>query len=96
MNNKQRFKPAAGVGMRTVVLVEGISDQVALEALAARRGRDLQAEGTSIVPMLQCLPGQRQCPHAAIEATALDCADVVAAARAEMSVGHGLAIEAAD
>jgi hypothetical protein len=30
---------------RTVVLVEGISDQVALEALAARRGRNLHAEG---------------------------------------------------
>ena len=36
---------------RTVVLVEGISDQLALEALAARRGRNLEAEGISIVPM---------------------------------------------
>jgi len=36
---------------RTVVLVEGVSDQVVLEALAARRGRDLDAEGISIVPM---------------------------------------------
>lgn len=34
-----------------VVLVEGISDQVALEALAERRGRNLDAEGISIVPM---------------------------------------------
>jgi hypothetical protein len=34
---------------RAVVLVEGISDQVALEALADRRGRDLDAEGISIV-----------------------------------------------
>jgi hypothetical protein len=34
-----------------VVLVEGRSDQVALEALAARRGRDLDAEGVSIVAM---------------------------------------------
>ncbi|MGH7358294.1 MAG: TOPRIM nucleotidyl transferase/hydrolase domain-containing protein [Candidatus Rokuibacteriota bacterium] len=34
-----------------VVLVEGVSDQRALEALAARRGRDLRAEGISIVPM---------------------------------------------
>jgi hypothetical protein len=33
------------------VLVEGISDQRALEALAARRGRDLGAEGISIVPI---------------------------------------------
>jgi hypothetical protein len=36
---------------RAVVLVEGISDQRALEALAERRGRDLHAEGVSIVPM---------------------------------------------
>jgi predicted ATP-dependent endonuclease of OLD family len=36
---------------RTVVLVEGISDQCALEALAGRLGRDLRAEGIAIVPM---------------------------------------------
>src|SRR5882672_5625039 len=36
---------------RTVVLVEGISDQVALEALAERRGRNLEAERISIVPI---------------------------------------------
>jgi hypothetical protein len=36
---------------RAVILVEGISDQLALEALAARRGRNLDAEGISIVPM---------------------------------------------
>jgi hypothetical protein len=36
---------------RTVVLVEGISDNVALEALAARRGRKLHAEGISVVAM---------------------------------------------
>jgi len=36
---------------RAVVLVEGISDQVALEALAERRGRDLDAEGISVVPI---------------------------------------------
>jgi hypothetical protein len=33
------------------VLVEGISDRLALEALAERRGRDLVAEGVSIVPI---------------------------------------------
>jgi hypothetical protein len=33
------------------VLVEGISDQVALEAIAERRGRDLAAERISVVPM---------------------------------------------
>src|SRR6266540_2004904 len=36
---------------RTVVLVEGISDQRALEALAERRGRSLDSEGISIVPI---------------------------------------------
>jgi hypothetical protein len=39
------------VDPRAVVLVEGISDQVALEALADRRGRDLAAEGIAVVPM---------------------------------------------
>ena len=34
---------------RAVVLVEGISDQVAVEALAERRGRDLEAEGIAVV-----------------------------------------------
>lgn len=36
---------------RTVVLVEGISDKGALEALARRRGRNLETEGIAIVPM---------------------------------------------
>jgi len=36
---------------RAVVLVEGVSDQLALEALAERRGRNLDVEGVSIVPM---------------------------------------------
>jgi hypothetical protein len=34
-----------------LVLVEGVSDQLALETLAKRRGRDLNAEGVSIVPI---------------------------------------------
>ncbi|TMC52783.1 MAG: ATP-dependent endonuclease [Chloroflexi bacterium] len=34
-----------------VVLVEGVSDRLALEALAVRRGRELDAEGVSVVPM---------------------------------------------
>jgi len=33
-----------------VVLVEGVSDRVALEAVAVRRGRDLENEGIEIVP----------------------------------------------
>jgi hypothetical protein len=34
-----------------IVLVEGVSDQVALEALAERRGRDLEADGVSVMPI---------------------------------------------
>ena len=34
-----------------MVLVEGTSDQAAVEALARRRGRDLEAEGVAIVAM---------------------------------------------
>jgi hypothetical protein len=37
--------------LRAVVLVEGTSDQRAVETLARRRGRDLPAEGIAIVPM---------------------------------------------
>jgi hypothetical protein len=36
---------------RAVVLVEGISDQRAVEALAARRGRSLDAENVAVVPI---------------------------------------------
>jgi len=36
---------------RTVVLVEGLSDQIALHALARRAGRDLADEGVEVVPM---------------------------------------------
>jgi hypothetical protein len=33
------------------VLVEGVSDKVAVETLSRRRGRDLVAEGVSVVPV---------------------------------------------
>jgi Overcoming lysogenization defect protein-like, TOPRIM domain len=36
---------------KVVLAVEGVSDQVALEAVAARCGTDLQAEGIRIVPI---------------------------------------------
>jgi len=36
---------------RAVVLVEGLSDRVALQTLAGCLGRDLEAEGVGIVPM---------------------------------------------
>ena len=35
---------------RAVVLVEGVSDQIAVETLAARQGRDLAAEGIAVLP----------------------------------------------
>jgi predicted ATP-dependent endonuclease of OLD family len=37
--------------LRAVVLVEGISDQRAVEALARRRGRNLDGEGVAVVPV---------------------------------------------
>ena len=46
-----RPSDVAGADSRAVVLVEGISDAAALEALAVRRGRDLDAEGVSIIPI---------------------------------------------
>jgi hypothetical protein len=38
-----------GLAGPTVVLVEGTSDKAAIETLAARRGRDLEAEGVAVV-----------------------------------------------
>ena len=49
--NFNRPQTAALFFAQAVVLVEGVSDQLALEALAERRGRNLDAEGVSIVPM---------------------------------------------
>ena len=42
---------AGGEAPRAVVLVEGLSDQSAVEALAERRGRDLRAEQIAVVPI---------------------------------------------
>jgi hypothetical protein len=36
---------------RVVVLVEGVSDQIAVETLARRHGRDLTAEGIVVLPI---------------------------------------------
>ena len=38
-------------GAHTIVLVEGLSDQIAVETLAVRRGRDLEAESVVVVPI---------------------------------------------
>ena len=37
--------------MRTIVLVEGVTDELALMLAARRSGRDLEAEGVSVVPI---------------------------------------------
>src|SRR5947209_896421 len=49
--NEGGAQDPATVGSRAVVLVEGISDQIAVETLAALLGRDLASEGVSVVPM---------------------------------------------
>src|ERR1700733_13190648 len=41
----------ARAGSWAVILVEGVSDQAAVEALAVRRGRNLRREGVFVVPM---------------------------------------------
>jgi hypothetical protein len=46
-----RTQKAEAFLARAVVLVEGISDKLALEALAELRSRNLDAEGVAIVPM---------------------------------------------
>ena len=46
-----RARAGEGFVARAVALVEGVSDQLALEALARRRGRNLDAEGIAILPM---------------------------------------------
>jgi hypothetical protein len=45
-----QIRPSDVIGS-AVVLVEGISDQLAVEALAERRGRNLGTEGISVVPI---------------------------------------------
>ncbi|MEU3659768.1 TOPRIM nucleotidyl transferase/hydrolase domain-containing protein [Streptomyces sp. NPDC032940] len=42
---------ADGLNVRTAVLLEGLSDAAAVEALAERAGRDLAAEGICVLPM---------------------------------------------
>jgi hypothetical protein len=53
MDTEPGFGMAEGVrsDARAVVLVEGVSDQRAVEALARRRGRDLEAERVCVVPI---------------------------------------------
>jgi hypothetical protein len=51
VHQSQAIEPAGVPEARVVVLVEGTSDRAALEALADRRGRDLEAEGVAILPI---------------------------------------------
>lgn len=45
------LRDVAAAGLRAVVLVEGRSDQIAVETLAARLGRQLTREGVAVTPM---------------------------------------------
>lgn len=45
------YELAARLPVRAAVLLEGPSDVAAVDALAARRGRDLAAEGVCVLPM---------------------------------------------
>jgi len=42
---------AQAAGARTVVLVEGVSDQIAVETLARRHDRNLAADGIAVLPV---------------------------------------------
>jgi hypothetical protein len=50
MTDTSRALPTA-LDARAVVLVEGVSDQLALEAVAGLLGRDLRADGVEVVPV---------------------------------------------
>jgi hypothetical protein len=51
LSSHRHTDAAEAFSARAVVLVEGVSDQRALEALARRRGRNLEAERISVVPI---------------------------------------------
>ena len=48
---RSELEATGALSARAVVLVEGISDKVAVETLAKRRGRDLDAGGVSVLPI---------------------------------------------
>lgn len=51
MTRENPSEDRAAAALRSVVLVEGLSDKLALEALAARRGANLEADGIRVVAM---------------------------------------------
>jgi hypothetical protein len=48
---RSELEATGALSARAVVLVEGISDKVAVETLAKRRVRDLDAEGVFVLPI---------------------------------------------
>src|SRR6185312_12194911 len=50
-SSRDRIEGTATTTPRAVILVEGVSDRRALEALAARRGRVLTDDGVTVVAM---------------------------------------------
>jgi hypothetical protein len=51
MESAGELTERSATNVRTVILVEGVSDELAVEALASRSGRDLNAEGISVIAM---------------------------------------------
>lgn len=88
---------AAAPGVRAVVLVEGVSDQLALEAAALRLGRDLMAEGVVVVPAggvggIAALAAR----FAGLRLAGLcDAAEVTWVCRALVKAGVGIAVDQA-
>jgi hypothetical protein len=79
-----------------VVLVEGISDLMALEAVAQRQGRDLRAEGTVVAPVGGAHAFAQyfeQCRQGGMEVRSLVDAAEVAIVRGAIDGGTGSDLE---
>src|SRR6266704_5207723 len=50
-NRHTQYRRGQYSPVRTIILVEGVTDELALTLAARRSGRDLQAEGVSVVPI---------------------------------------------
>jgi hypothetical protein len=96
----QARRMAEEAGARVAILVEGWSDQAAVQALARRRGCDLAAERVVVLPIggitnlaafIQALGRQPGSPHAALRLAGLcDAAEAAYAMRtlARCGLGH--------
>jgi hypothetical protein len=76
---------------RVVVLVEGVSDQIAVETLARRHGRDLDAEGVTVLPIGGAHGAARYLRRFGPEGTGARIAGLCDHAEAHI-VRHGLAV----